>query len=390
MAKPTKKPNGTWTLVVQFANKRRNLTLGKLPKSQVDAMVHDIESLIEHNKYGGKLLPQRLQAWVENLSERHKVQLSELGLFEYRSNDMTIGDLLKKYLVDYEDRPDIAKSTKDKVRSTINNRFHPLLKVRLSAVEPVRKSIRQNAEPIWSNEAKKHLTNFNSWQRNHCAPATWTRDNKLLSSVGIWAVERGICQYSPFTTLPSASMVNDERNHYLTSEMVLDAMEACLSPDIRLTLALGRFAGLRTCSEVRTMKWSHIDQKAGTLTVIDSKKKTSRVMPLFDHVRAELEKQLEFTGDTRFVASSRMRQSASSANYQQIKEAITRSGQEPWDRIRQNLRTSCENDLLDLFDERLVTQWLGHTVSVSRSHYQKLRPSDYQKAIARAAEINPL
>ena len=138
------------------------------------------------------------------------------------------------------------------------------------------------------------------------------------------------------------------------------------------------------------MKWRHVDSEAGTLTVIDSKKKVPRVMPLFEHVLAELEKQREITGKTPFVASTQMRSSSSSANYQKICDAIRRSGQQPWERVRQNLRTSCENDLLELFDERLVTQWLGHTVNVSRAHYQKLRPSDYRKAVQRAAENNPL
>ena len=131
------------------------------------------------------------------------------------------------------------------------------------------------------------------------------------------------------------------------------------------------------------MKWTHVDEDAGTLTIVDSKKRTPRVMPLFDHVRDVLERHRKVTGDTRFVASARMRATSSSANYQQICDAVRRSGQQVWARVRQNLRASCENDLLDVFEERLVTQWLGHTINVSRKHYQKLRPSDYLNAIER-------
>ncbi|MEO1528795.1 MAG: tyrosine-type recombinase/integrase [Planctomycetota bacterium] len=241
--------------------------------------------------------------------------------------------------------------------------------------------MRQNADPVFSDDAKLILNSFNSWQRNHFAPATWTRDNKLLASVGYWAAKQGLCDHNPFTTLPRAAMENHDRNEYVSVDAVLDAMEACLSPDIRLTLALGRFAGLRTDSEVRTMKWSHVDFDAGTLTIIDSKKKKPRVMPLFDRIREELERQHAVTGETRFVASAEMRSSSSSANFGKIRDAIKRSGQEQWQRTRQNLRTSCENDLLELFDERLVTHWLGHCTAVSRKHYQKLRPADYLNAI---------
>ena len=390
MSKPRKKPNGTWTLVVQFAGKRRNLTLGRLPKSQIDHFARNAEFLVEHVKHGGKTFPPALQAWISELNERHKVQFSEIGLFDYKRTGMTVGELCDKYVADYENRTDVTGSSVTKVRSAINNRLGKLRYVAVEAIEPVQRSVRQNAEPVWSDAAQKTLADFNSWQRNYYAAATWSRDNKLLSSVGIWAVKHGYLDHNPFSPLPSASMVNEDRNTYLTRESVLDAMESSISPDIRITLALGRLAGFRTCSEVRTLKWRDVDVEAGTLTIIDSKKRKPRVMPLFDDIREELEKQREITGNTRFVASSQMRSTSSSTNYQRICEAIRRSGQEPWPRIRQNLRASAENDLLELFDERLVTAWLGHTVTVSREHYQKLRPSDYRNAIAKAAADNPL
>lgn len=386
MPKPRRKANGTWTLVVQFSNRRRNLTLGKLPKREIDHFVRNVQMLVEHGKHGGKSLPPQLMAWVGDLNERHKEQLSDLGLFDYSAVG-TVGELMDAYLAQYE-QSSLADSTKKKVRSTINNRVGRLRFVKLSNVEPVLRSVRVNADPVFPPGAQKILTDFNSWQRNHYAPATWTRDNKLFSSVGIWAVSQGICDHNPFGELPTASMVNDERNAYIPVESVLDAMNACLSPDIRVTLALGRFAGFRTCSEVRTLKWSMVDASAGTLTLIDSKKKRPRVMPLFENIAQELERQRVFTGDTRFVASSAMRGSSSAANYRKIVDAISRSGQDVWPRARQNLRASCENDLLALFEERQVTAWIGHTVKVSRDHYQKQRPSDYRDAIKAAADAN--
>ena len=386
MAKPARQTNGTWTLCVQFEGKRRNLTIGRVSAREAETFAHYVGDLVEYAKFGDRSLPPRLHAWLLDLGQKHKSQLSEIGLFEYHDGGLTIAELLDKYLEDYESRSDVAKSTIRKVRSTIKNRVYRLAGVDLKTVEPYQRNLRKNAEPQWSDEAKKLLTDFNSWQRNHFSVATWTRDNKLLSSVGIWAVKHGYCDYNPFSILPTGSMVNEERNQYLTREMVLDAMDSTLSPDIRLTLAMGRFAGLRTCSEVRTMKWSHVNPLAGTLTIIDSKTKKPRIMPLFDDIREELDRQREFTGETRWVASSEMRSTSSAANFDQCRDAVIRSGQVPWHRLRQNLRASCENDLLELFDERLVTEWVGHSVRVSREHYQKLRPSDYLNAIAKAAD----
>jgi integrase len=284
------------------------------------------------------------------------------------------------YVASYElgtNRP----STKLKIASTVKNRFGRLKAYQIRELEPRRVSVRVNADPVWTEDAKKILTQFNSWQRNHFATATWSRDNKLLSSIGIWAVKNGYCDYNPFSILPSKSMVNDERNQYVEADSVISAMDSCLDPDTRITIALGRFGGFRTPSESATLKWSMVDFDRGTIDVMDSKKQKLRRMPMFERLREELQRRRTDSGrKSGFVVSDRDRASSNANNFNLIREAVERSGQDPWPRLRQNLRASCENDLLKLFDERRVTAWLGHTISVSRNHYQKQRDIDYREA----------
>ena len=383
MPKPRKQPNGTWTLIVSYLRSRKQLTLGKITKPEADLFSIQVQQLIDHRRHGGPALPAPLQSWLNSINQKHRQQLADLGLFVSRPVLITIGDLLDEYLTAYQ-ASSVADSTKTKVESSIRNRFDKIKACRIDAIEPRQVSTRANADPVRPSEATSILKQFNVWQRNFFAPATWTRDNKLLSSVGIWAVKAGHCDFNPFVGLPTASMINEERNEYVTLESATDAMDSCLDADTRLTIAMGRLCGLRTCSEVRTMKWSHVDYDGNTITVIDSKKKTPRIMPLFDSAKAELKRQQAITGETRWVISSAMRATTSAASYARVKQAIARSGQEIWPRIRQNLRASCENDLLEIFPERLVTNWLGHTVGVSRAHYQKLRASDYETAIETA------
>ncbi|WP_417739671.1 tyrosine-type recombinase/integrase [Rosistilla oblonga] len=389
MAKPKKHPNGTWTLIASYQNARKNVTIGKVSTSEARKFAAQVDAVINHNRHGSKTLPPELLAWVQSLSDMHKTQLGELGLIDYRTNDMTVGELGWNFEADYKQRNDVGAKSISNVGVMLRNRISKIENVGLKEIEPVMRSVHTTAEPVFSESAKMLITDFNSWQRNFYAQATWSRDNKMFRTIGHWAVRQGICQHSPFSLFPVGSMVNEERNEHVPAEWVVDAMDSCLSPDIRITFALGRFAGLRTCSEVRTLKWRDVDLDSATLTIIDSKKKKPRVMPLFDHVRAELERQRLTTGNTRFVVSEEMRSRSASATYQRAKEAVSRSGRIPWVRLFQNLRSSCENDLLEIFPERKVAVWIGHTVKVSRAHYQKMRQRDCDNAIEAARQLSP-
>lgn len=44
-------------------------------------------------------------------------------------------------------------------------------------------------------------------------------------------------------------------------------------------------------------------------------------------------------------------------------------GAEPWPKLFQNLRSSCESELANTFPLPVVTKWLGNTPSVALRHY---------------------
>ena len=263
----------------------------------------------------------------------------------------------------------------------MKHRIAPFLKSKkLSEIEPVKANYRVNAEPTFSEATEDLFESLEAWQRKRYAPSTWSRANGRLREVGVWAVKRGICDYNPFSLAKSPGEVNTDRNFYVTTDLVEDAIRNCLDMDTRLSFILGRYAGIRMPSEALTLEWSHVDFEKRQLKILDSKKKVLRTMPLFDRLFEELV-GLQEDGD-QFVFSARYRTSSDANNYNLMKEAIERAGIKRWPRLRQNLRTSCENDLLNKgFDERLVTRWVGHSVQISRKHYQHAKDEDYLDAI---------
>lgn len=383
MATPTKGKNGSYTLMVRFNLQRRNLTLGKIDDSVADAFASNIDILISHCKHSPFTIPAPLKSWVESLVPRHVEQLTDVGLLEplvkkgeivMNSEPLTVRKLIEKFLTHYDKIPNekVGPSTKKAFRSAMKSRVTNKLKDTLvSKIEPEFNHRMPNSEPSFSDESEAILLDFASWQRNHYTSATWSKDNKRLKQIGRWAVKKGLCHFNPFSPLTSPGEVTDS-NVDIREALILDVVEHCLDPDTRLTFILGRFAGLRTPKEARTIKPEHVDFENRTLTILDCKSKKLRKMPLFDRLYDEFILHRSQSEWDRYVLSTRYRTTADANNWDLMKDAVLRSGNELWPDLRKNLRSSAINMFLEQgFPEWKVCLWVGNSTKTSRKHYQK-------------------
>ena len=60
---------------------------------------------------------------------------------------------------------------------------------------------------------------------------------------------------------------------------------------------------------------------------------------------------------------------------------VRRAGVEPWPRLWQSLRASCESDLAQSFPLATVTKWLGNTPSVALRHYVDPTKEAFDRAL---------
>jgi integrase len=395
MAQPKQTRNGSWTLLVSYKGLRKRLTLGKIERNQAVLFAASLDSLISQKKHSSNVSPQ-LQNWLASLSPNHRQQISELGIISEFNPNLTIENLIENFLEDYERRVrmgEIKPSSLTQFRSAML-RFPANFKAtKLTDIKPLKHSDLANAKPIFSHEVKQKMTNVNSWQRDHYAVASWSRANGRLREIGVWAVENGFLEHNPFTLLPKPKQIDESRNVDVKREWVLESMEQALHPDTRLLFVLGRFCGFRLMSEARTLRPGNIDYRQKILTVLDSKKQKHRQMPLFRFVAEEFQRHAEVTGlkttetgwSRRFVLTEQTLAATDTSATQKMKIAVKKAGHPQWERANQNLRSSCENDLLRQgFPERLVTLWMGHTIDVSRRHYQKQFEQDFADAVDRA------
>ena len=151
-------------------------------------------------------------------------------------------------------------------------------------------------------------------------------------------------------------------------------------------LALARFAGLRIPSEIVTLAWRRVDLTAGILTADNSKAATGTVkqIPIFPVLRDVLAEQYELTAaDSGYVVTPATLRKSPAALANATRRAIRHAGVTPWPKLFQNLRASCETDLMSAFPIHQATSWIGNTPAVALKHYAMLRPHDVSAAIRR-------
>jgi len=64
-----------------------------------------------------------------------------------------------------------------------------------------------------------------------------------------------------------------------------------------------------------------------------------------------------------------------------LERIIRKAGHEPWPRLLQNLRASCETDWVEKYPSHVVAKWLGHSPKVAAQHYLMSREHHFQDVV---------
>jgi integrase len=173
----------------------------------------------------------------------------------------------------------------------------------------------------------------------------------------------------------------------------LKVLDACPNNQWRLLFALSRFGGLRCPSEHRELKWSDIDLKHGRMTVRSPKTehhdgRESRVCPIFPELRPYLEaaRKEADKGCEYVITIPNVRADKYANPRSTMQKIIRRAGLEPWPKLFQNLRSSCETELAAEHPIHVVCEWIGNTPKVAAEHYLRVTDADYDKANGKAAK----
>ena len=330
--------------------RRRKIRLGAIAKKDAQAIACKVDDLVSAAISGSGPSPA-LAEWLAKIGDDLHNKLAEQELCKPRNN-FTLEQWLTRYMAEHSPRVgEYCRRNLENSKSCLLEYFTPEKSLRGISSDDAQ------AYRLWLADSKGY------------AQATIAQHVKKTKQFFIAAAKFGAIEKSPFSEVLAGTMANAERSFYVPAADIEKAIAMAPDAQWRLIIALSRYAGLRSPSEVLALRWADVDFVAGTLTVYATKTarhgKTKRVVPILPELKPHLE-------DAFDPASERCisRYQTSNLNLRKVfLEILAKAKLKPWPRLFHNLRGSLQTDLADRFPSHVVTAWLGNTERVANAHY---------------------
>jgi len=307
-------------------------------------------------------------------------KLASVGLIPRRASS-TLADFLQTYI---DGRTDLKPRTLAKIRTT-----QQYLVDRFGADRPLRDISPGDADAFRLFLLEKGRGEATA--RNHISiENTARKDIGIAKQVFHAAARLRLIPGNPFADLKSGTQGNPQRFYFVSLDEAYQVLDACPDNEWRLIFALARFGGLRCPSEHLLLRWIDIDWAKDRMTVHSPKTEhhpggASRVVPIFPELRPYLQAAFEEAADGAEYVIARFRDS--NKNFRtRLERIIRRAGLEPWPKLFQNLRSTRQTELEEIFPSHVVCRWIGNTVKVAAKHYLQVTEEHFAKAAQNPAQ----
>ena len=347
---------------------RKAIRLGSMNKTNASKVAVHIEELISWRK-SGLTLDGQTAAWLGKAGQELHDKLANAGLIEPREAS-TLGMFLKGYLLR---RSDVKPSTTQKWQSAVNHLIE---------------HFGENRDLRSINAG--HADEFRSFlYKQSQEENTVRRYCGLAKQFFRAALRKKLIDENPFADQVSAVTGNASKFHFISREDAEKLTNACPDLQWRLIIALTRFGGLRNPSEVLALQWQDIDWQGKRFTVTSPKTEhyeggASRVVPLFPELAGILREGFEAAEVGSTFVITRYRVSTQNLRTTFLK-IIKRAGLKAWPKLFQNLRSTRETELAEIFPLQAVTAWMGNSQLVAAKHYLQLRDEHFDRASTEVA-----
>lgn len=369
MATLYKRSKGVYRIQFRTEKRRGSITV-RGSKAEAETLRGYISRLVDYKKRGLRPSADVLD-WLRDLSAEFRVELAELGLVELGRVGGSVSDL-----VDYATR----QLSELEERSRINYaQYAKSLKEYFGAGRPI--------GSISAGDAKE----FRKWlgekgridpERGY-SPGSISKRIKYARQIFELAIAKEWLDRNPFRGIRVKVPIDDSRRYFVSKELTAKVLEELSSDEDRLVFALGRFAGFRIGSEIRSLRWQDVNFETRLLRVGDKKRKRVRTCPIFVELSPFIDRLWESAEPGADFVCPRFRSSTDQAFKSRVFKALTRLSIEAWPDLFLNLRRSRATEVVEQFGIKAESEWIGHGVEVSLRHYQLIEQATIDRAVGR-------
>ena len=378
----TRKSGGRFITITSPGGGKTIIPLNRMPLRTAQAVRSRVNEL-HAAKLAGHAVDDDTSRWLAKIDDSLHAKLAKAGLVPPRKTErvVTLGWWLRAYMD--ERRDDLKPRSAAKLEQTIMWLIgreaapgRPAVAGHFKPDMPLASITKADAAAWRSSLRRAGLSNAS--MRTHAG-----NSKQLLRA----AVGRELIKANPFADLPSGSTASDYERH-VTPDEIERVISELPTAEWRLLFGLARYAGLRVPSESHTLTWADVDWDRGRLTVRSPKTERhagcgARVVPIQPRLMELLLARFE-----QCEAGERPVTGAGVGRTMKLyRAACARAGIEPWAKLWQTLRSSCEQGLLaEGLPQYAVSRWLGHSVVVSDKHYTSGVPDELFERAARCAQ----
>ncbi len=372
MASISRDSNGTRR--IQFVardGKRKAIRLGNVTQKQAETVLLKVEHLVAV-MFTGHPLDADTAKWVADRDEKFAAKLARVGLIPKREETHgRLGEFIDDYLAG---RTDIKPRTRT-----------CLLQIRSNLVEYFGEN--KPLRDVTAGDADE----WRRWLMTKLGDNSVRRRAGRAKQLFRAAQRKRIIAENPFGDMRDCSVrANKSRQYFLSLEDAAKVLNACPDHEWRLIFALARFGGLRTPSETLSLRWSDVDWERGRLLIHSPKTehhegKETRWIPLFPELREHLETAFDRAAEGADFVITRYRDAEQNLRTHMLR-IIKRAGLTAWPKLFQNLRSTCETELVETYPLHVVTAWLGNSQLVAAKHYLQVTDEHFERAAQKTAQ----
>jgi len=372
MASVSKDSKGYRVRFVMPDGTNKTIRLSGIKKSTVVEIAGHIEELVSA-KATASAIDRRTANWLADIGQNIHDKLSNAGLVERRASS-NLGDFLTGYI---ERRSDVKSGT-------ITN--YGQVRMNLVAFFGADKPIRS----ITASDA----ANFREWLQTEegLAENTLRRRCGRARQFFTAAMKAKLIDGNPFDGMAVTVSGNRKKERFVTEEESQKILNACPNAEWRLLFSLCRYGGLRCPSEVLALRWEDIIWDSSRIIVTSPKTEhhkghENRVIPLFPELLKPLMEVQEQAADGAVHVITRYRSSNQNLRTE-LNRIIKRAGIVPWPKPFQNLRSTRETELMEIYPAHVVCRWIGNSEAVAKKHYLQVTDAHFEKAaVPKAQEL---